>query len=203
MHSKTPLVKCHALLVLQNSACGVSFFLLCLLESFCHLLKTLLKTLALASYTDNPLGNIAWYNILSSFIAILWRLGNGPLALFWILHINACISFAAARTLRTISFIEGLQVLVTALIDTIRNSVLNVVILLTMLMAFFAVVGYYIFGYEEETGDKENWGTLSTAMLTLFTFVTVSATAFDIHAQWYETTRLIILWWAAGVNTGE
>ena len=43
-----------------------------------------------------------------------------------------------------------------------------------MLMAFFAVVGYYIFGYEEETGDKENWGTLSTAMLTLFTFVTVS-----------------------------
>ena len=52
------------------------------------------------------------------------------------------------------------------LIDTIRNSVLNVVILLTMLMAFFAVVGYYIFGYDEETGDKENWGTLSTAMLT-------------------------------------
>ena len=41
-------------------------------------------------------------------------------------------------------------------------------------MAFFAVVGYYIFGYDEETGDKENWGTLSTAMLTLFTFVTVS-----------------------------
>lgn len=38
-----------------------------------------------------------------------------------------------------------------ALIDTIRNSVLNVVILLTMLMAFFAVVGYYIFGYDEET----------------------------------------------------
>ena len=83
--------------------------------------------------------------------------------------------FAAARTLRTISFIEGLQVLVTALIDTIRNSVLNVVILLAMLMAFFAVVGYYIFGYEEETGDKENWGNLSTAMLTLFTFVTVSS----------------------------
>lgn len=76
--------------------------------------------------------------------------------------------------MRTISFIEGLQVLVTALIDTIRNSVFNVVILLTMLMGFFAVVGYYIFGYEEETGDKTHWGDLSTAMLTLFTFVTVS-----------------------------
>ena len=96
---------------------------------------------------------------------------------FFNLFIVSCKPFysvVAARTLRTISFIEGLQVLVTALIDTIRNSVLNVVILLTMLMAFFAVVGYYIFGYEEDTGDKENWGTLSTAMLTLFTFVTVS-----------------------------
>ena len=61
-----------------------------------------------------------------------------------------------------------------ALIDTIRNSVLNVVVLLVMLMVFFAVVGFYIFGVEEETGDKENWGSLSTAMLTLFAFVTVS-----------------------------
>lgn len=76
------------------------------------------------------------------------------------------------RTLRTISLVEGLQVLVTALIDTIRNSVLNVVILLVLLMVFFGVVGYYIFGYED-TGDKVRWGDLSTAMLTLFAFVTV------------------------------
>jgi len=75
------------------------------------------------------------------------------------------------RTLRTISFVEGLQVLVTALIDTMRNSVLNVVILLVLLMVFFGVVGYYIFGYED-SGDKARWGDLSTAMLTLFTFVT-------------------------------
>ena len=78
-----------------------------------------------------------------------------------------------SRTLRTISFIEGLQVLVIALIDTIRKSVLNVVILLVLLMIFFGVVGYYIFGYDE-TGDLEKWGDLSKAMLTLFTFVTVS-----------------------------
>lgn len=84
-----------------------------------------------------------------------------------------CISFLALRTLRTISFIEGLQVLVSALIDTIRKSVLNVVILLAMLMLFFGVVGYYIFGYDED-GDKLRWGTLNSAMLTLFAFVTVS-----------------------------
>lgn len=49
--------------------------------------------------------------------------------------------FSAARTLRTISFIQGLQVLVIALIETLRHSVLNVVVLLSMSMAFFAVVG--------------------------------------------------------------
>ena len=63
--------------------------------------------------------------------------------------------------------------LVSALIITIRKSVLNVVVLLVLLMVFFGVVGYYIFGYDE-TGDKERWGSLSTAMLSLFTFVTVS-----------------------------
>lgn len=85
--------------------------------------------------------------------------------------LNVLRLLRALRTLRTISFIEGLQVLVTALIDTIRNSVLNVVILLVLLMLFFGVVGYYIFGYEE-TGDQARWGDLSTAMLTLFTFIT-------------------------------
>ena len=79
----------------------------------------------------------------------------------------------ALRTLRTISFVEGLQVLVTALIDTIRNSVLNVVVLLALLMLFFGVVGYYSFGYDE-SGDQQRWGSLNSAMLTLFTFVTVS-----------------------------
>ncbi|EDO37902.1 predicted protein, partial [Nematostella vectensis] len=78
-----------------------------------------------------------------------------------------------------------IQVLVIALIDTIRHSVVNVVILLTMLMGFFAVVGYYIFGYEADTGDKKNWGNLSTAMLTLFTFVTRSSQ----YANFEEMTR--------------
>ncbi|XP_032234312.2 cation channel sperm-associated protein 3 isoform X2 [Nematostella vectensis] len=105
----------------------------------------------------------------------------------------------AARVLRTISFIEGLQVLVIALIDTIRHSVVNVVILLTMLMGFFAVVGYYIFGYEADTGDKKNWGNLSTAMLTLFTFVTVDGWTeiqkdLDMrpYSQWFTITFIFL-----------
>lgn len=62
--------------------------------------------------------------------------------------------------------------LVHALIVTIRKSVVNVVVLLVLLMIFFGIVGHYSFGYDE-AGDKERWGSLSAAMLTLFAFVTV------------------------------
>ncbi|XP_014669434.1 PREDICTED: cation channel sperm-associated protein 3-like [Priapulus caudatus] len=76
------------------------------------------------------------------------------------------------RTLRTISFIRGLQVLVTALMDTIRTSVINIIMLLLLMMFLFAIMGYYFFGYKADS-DKEHWGTLGDGMLTLFTFVTV------------------------------
>lgn len=64
------------------------------------------------------------------------------------------------------------KVLVTALVDTIRTSVLNIVMLLLLMMFLFAIMGYYFFGYKADS-DKEHWGTLGDGMLTLFTFVTV------------------------------
>ncbi|XP_046853933.1 cation channel sperm-associated protein 3-like [Xenia sp. Carnegie-2017] len=106
----------------------------------------------------------------------------------------------AARTLRTISFIQGLQVLVIALIETLRHSVLNVVVLLSMSMAFFAVVGYYMFGHDEKTGVKnENWSSLSAAMLSLFTYVTVDGwtdiqKGLDIrpYSQWFTISFIVL-----------
>lgn len=80
----------------------------------------------------------------------------------------------AMRTLRFISFLKGLQVLVTALIQTFRSSVLYLLLLLLIIMFLFGIMGYYFFGYDEQ-GDKENWGTLGTAFLSLFTYVTVSS----------------------------
>lgn len=77
------------------------------------------------------------------------------------------------RTLRFISFLKGLQVLVTALIETFRSSVLYLLLLLLILMFLFGIMGYYFFGYDDR-GDKENWGTLGIAFLSLFTYVTVS-----------------------------
>ena len=79
-------------------------------------------------------------------------------------------SLRTLRTLRTVSFIKGLQVLVTALVDTIRKWVINIIMLLLLLIFLFAIMGYYFFGYQSEDVD---WNTLGRAMLTLFSFVTV------------------------------
>ena len=61
----------------------------------------------------------------------------------------------------------------TALLDTIRKSFVNMVFLMGLLIFIFGILGFYFFG-TGESGDKENWGTLGSAMLTLFAFVTVS-----------------------------
>ena len=78
----------------------------------------------------------------------------------------------AVRILRSVSFIRGLQVLVTALVATFLNAMVPLLFLLFILMFIFSVVGYYWFGFER-TGDLENWGTFGRAMLSLFTYVTV------------------------------
>ncbi|XP_013402648.1 cation channel sperm-associated protein 3-like [Lingula anatina] len=100
-------------------------------------------------------------------ILVLMNAGGSGLAALRILR-----ALRTLRTLRTVSFIRGLQVLVTALLDTIRKSVLNVVGLLLLLMFLFGIMGYYFFGYKDDA-DKQNWGSLDKAMLTLFSYVTV------------------------------
>ena len=64
----------------------------------------------------------------------------------------------------------------TALIDTFRNAVFHLLLLLFIFMFLFAIMGYYLFGYEED-GDKTNWGDFGIAMLSLFNYVTVSKCA--------------------------
>lgn len=50
---------------------------------------------------------------------------------------------------------------------------LYLLLLLLIIMFLFGIMGYYFFGYDEQ-GDKENWGSLGIAFLSLFTYVTVS-----------------------------
>ena len=92
----------------------------------------------------------------------------------------------ALRTLRSISFIRGLQVLVRALIDTFRSAVLHLLLLLFILMFIFAIIGYNFFGYDER-GDRRNWGNFGVAMLSLFNFVTVSEASLSLSHVYAET----------------
>lgn len=90
-----------------------------------------------------------------------------------LLYLYVHVALRTLRTLRSISIIRGLQVLVTALIQTFKSSVFYLLLLLLVLMFLFAIMGHYFFGYDED-GDKKNWGTFGQSMLSLFTFVTVS-----------------------------
>ena len=70
---------------------------------------------------------------------------------------------------------EGVQVLLTALLNTVLKSAGSVSVLLIMLWVFFAVVGYYSFGYDDDGGAVyEDWGTLSNAIISLLTYLFVS-----------------------------
>ncbi|XP_039273016.1 cation channel sperm-associated protein 3-like [Styela clava] len=91
----------------------------------------------------------------------------------------------AIRAMRAVSFVRGLQVLLTALIDTMKKSFINVMLILLFLMFLFAIFGYYMFGYKG--GDEANWGDLGSAFLTLFSFVTVDGW-FDAQLQMDEKT---------------
>ena len=78
----------------------------------------------------------------------------------------------AVRILRSVSFIRGLQVLVTALLATFLNAIIPLLFFLFIIMFIFSIIGYYWFGFDQ-TGDLENWGTIGRALLSLFTYVTV------------------------------
>ncbi|XP_076826081.1 cation channel sperm-associated protein 3-like isoform X2 [Clavelina lepadiformis] len=91
----------------------------------------------------------------------------------------------ALRAMRAVSFVRGLQVLLTALIDTMKKSFINVMLILLFIMFLFAIFGYYMFGYAG--GDEENWGDLGSAFLTLFSFVTVDGW-FDAQIEMDERT---------------
>eukprot|EP01135_Chromosphaera_perkinsii_P000476 Nk52_evm30s96 gene=Nk52_evmTU30s96 len=77
----------------------------------------------------------------------------------------------ALRALRSVSFIRSLQVLVAALMSTFQNAVLDLILLLSLVMYLFAIMGYYFFGFEDN-GDKTYWGNLGVCFLSLFTYVT-------------------------------
>ena len=72
------------------------------------------------------------------------------------------------RVLHLVSAISQLRVVVDALVRSIP-SVLHVITLISIIVYIYAILGYEIFG----ESDPENWGSLGTALLTLFNIITL------------------------------
>ncbi|KAI8608875.1 Ion transport protein-domain-containing protein [Chytriomyces sp. MP71] len=73
------------------------------------------------------------------------------------------------RVFRSLSFIRSLQVVVEALLNTLQNNVLDIVVLLLLIMFIFGVLGHYLFGSGEHSGS--DWNRLDSAIRTLFIYV--------------------------------
>lgn len=81
-------------------------------------------------------------------------------------------SVRAFRALRTISFIRKLQVVFTALVDTIKNNAVHLLVLLFAVMFIFAVVGRYIFGESGPQDVLDDWGSVPSGLYSLWVMVT-------------------------------
>ncbi|XP_072120008.1 cation channel sperm-associated protein 3-like [Mobula birostris] len=98
------------------------------------------------------------------------------------------------RILRAISLIRGLQVLVGALVRTIKSAIF-VLFLLFLLMTVFALIAYNFYG-DSKTGDFKNWGSLKSAYFTLFSLVTLDSWS-DLEEETdqfgFKSSRLFIM----------
>ena len=82
-------------------------------------------------------------------------------------------SLRAVRLFRSVGFIRKLRLIINALGKTLRNSVLNVAILLVLMMFIFSILGYYLYG----TGPfKVNeFSSIKNAFFSLFRYVTAES----------------------------
>jgi len=81
----------------------------------------------------------------------------------------------ALRSFRSISFIHNLQVIVTALTQTLKNDIIDVILMLLLIMFVFAVSGVYFFGQDITNTDAYNsWHSIGNSFYVIWVLVTVS-----------------------------
>lgn len=81
-------------------------------------------------------------------------------------------SIRALRAFRSISFFRRLQVVFHALVDTLKNNAIHILVLLFLIMFIFGVLGHYLFGVSSPPDVMADWGTLPSSMYSLWVFVT-------------------------------
>jgi cation channel sperm-associated protein 3 len=77
----------------------------------------------------------------------------------------------ALRTLRSITLFRSLQIIVNALVNTIKTTVIDILVLLFLFMFLFSIIGYHFFGSDPNAPDA-NYRDLGSGFLTSFVFVT-------------------------------
>ena len=99
------------------------------------------------------------------------------------------------RVLRLISAIKDLRLIVSALVRSIP-SVGHVILLMTIIMYIYAIIGYHLFSEH----DPENWRSLGISLLTLFNIITlegwieVMSTAMELHSfAWVYFVSFVII----------
>lgn len=90
----------------------------------------------------------------------------------WSLY-RALNSMRALISLRVISFIRRLQVVVNALLNTLIHDAIHILMLLFLVMFVFAIVGHYLFGLDSSKRySYSEWNTLPSAIYSLWVYVT-------------------------------
>eukprot|EP00116_Pleurobrachia_bachei_P005873 sb/3466135/ len=112
--------------------------------------------------------------ILSYSQIILVHTGSANLGVFKVLR-----SVRALRPLRSVSFVGGLQVIVSALLTVLRSTFLHVMMLLLVIGFVFVIMGYYLF-----SEAAEEWNTFAKCALNLCVLVTAEGWP-DIERGFY------------------
>ena len=99
------------------------------------------------------------------------------------------------RVLRLISTVKDLRLIVTALVRSIP-SVGHVIMLLSILVYIYAIMGYHLF----HEHDPQHWRNLGTTVLTLFNIITLEGwtevmyTAMELHSlAWMYFVSFVVL----------
>lgn len=99
------------------------------------------------------------------------------------------------RVLRLVSAVPQLRLIVATLVRSIPGMG-HVILLMSIIFYIYAVTGFHLF----HEHDAEHWGTLGTALLTLFGIVTlegwvqVMETALDAHAwSWVYFVSFVLV----------
>lgn len=142
-------------------------FVFSVLEHFFNViynLEFLLKLYVMKlSYFKNPWNWFDFLLLLIIYYDLIWQKFYSTNSLISIYYISIK-SLKAFRTLKAVSFVKGLQVILSALIKTLSNSVINVVIVTLLIMFIFSIIANSLF-------PKEEWSSLKNSMWTLFRYI--------------------------------